>query len=357
MKFHHISPLSLAPLFLAAATPFLIAQDDGVDSIVDTDADTNTTISSQNRIVIRTLDGDGEHDEIVIEGESGDQAGLWKKIKDQLKESQIDEKTQNLVHEALEQANKKVHDAYRSAIILDENGERHEVELSNHGLADWVHQFGKKKPSIDSVWPDIAKALGRLGIDEETIKRARSLAESYSDPHKRHMIGVQCRKLDDILRSQMQLECGLVVEKVFPGTPAEEAGMEKHDILLEADNQPLNNVKDLIDAVQSAGIDEKQISVTFVRAGKKETRSMKTEPQGQHAFSRKAESFQQFGFPTPGQHPYQSWFDHYSSSSRAGDPSIEELEDTVASLQETIEELKDQIEEATAEENEVRQNQ
>jgi len=129
--------------------------------------------------------------------------------------------------------------------------------------------------SFEALWPQIAKGLKRAGIDPEAIKRARGFAEAYASPNKKHMIGVECHQIDEALRHQLGLEHGLVVKDVFQGTPAKEAGIEKFDILVEADDIQLAKVRDLVDAVQAAGVEDSKVNLVVLRKGEKQTISMK----------------------------------------------------------------------------------
>ena len=154
---------------------------------------------------------------------------------------------------------------FSSAIIVDDDG-HHKVKFSHYPLHDF-----------NAVWPHVAKALERVGVDKEKIKEARSLAETYISPDKRYKIGVECHKLDAALRSQLRLEHGLVVERVFGDSPAKKAGVKKHDILLKAGGQPLERVDDLVDSVQAAGVEDREVKLTLLREGKEEVFSVETE--------------------------------------------------------------------------------
>jgi C-terminal processing protease CtpA/Prc len=90
------------------------------------------------------------------------------------------------------------------------------------------------------------------------------------------MIGVECRPIDGALRHQLGIEHGVVVNDVFNDTPAKEAGIENHDILLDADGVALTEVSDLVDLVQAAGVEGSKVNLVVLRKGEKQTISMKT---------------------------------------------------------------------------------
>lgn len=90
-------------------------------------------------------------------------------------------------------------------------------------------------------------------------------------------IGVLTREVPPELRSQFSLPegFGLMIEEVMPGSPAEQAGLKMHDILLKLDDQQLVSMEQLMllvrakkkgDSVNLALISsgqEKQVSVTL----------------------------------------------------------------------------------------------
>jgi len=80
-----------------------------------------------------------------------------------------------------------------------------------------------------------------------------------------HWIGVLCRPADDVIRSHLKLDHGLVVDRVVPKSPAEKAGIQQHDILLSVDGKDLKTIVELLRAVKAA--ETKEVAVTLVREG------------------------------------------------------------------------------------------
>ncbi len=80
-------------------------------------------------------------------------------------------------------------------------------------------------------------------------------------------MGVLCGPVDDVVRAHIRMEegTGLVIQEVVPDSPAEEAGLKKHDILLRVDGEPLRSVAMLVDKVNSAG--DKGLKITWLRSG------------------------------------------------------------------------------------------
>lgn len=83
-------------------------------------------------------------------------------------------------------------------------------------------------------------------------------------------IGVSCDTAGDALKAQLGLENGLVVDSVVDDSPAT-GQIEAHDILLRAGETQLNELSDLVEAVQHAGENDESLEIQLVRGGKKMT--------------------------------------------------------------------------------------
>ena len=96
-------------------------------------------------------------------------------------------------------------------------------------------------------------------------------AEGQEDKLGDYWLGVSCRPADGALRTQLRLpeHRGLVVEHVVPESPAAEAGVKRHDVLLKAGETPLKALPDLIDAVEQAK--DSELPLELVRGGKRKT--------------------------------------------------------------------------------------
>lgn len=82
-------------------------------------------------------------------------------------------------------------------------------------------------------------------------------------------LGVQCRPIDEALRTHLGLaeSEGLVVEKTVPNSPADKAGLQRHDVLLSVDGKPLKSPLELIEAVNAA--EGKKLTLQYFRGGQK----------------------------------------------------------------------------------------
>jgi hypothetical protein len=82
----------------------------------------------------------------------------------------------------------------------------------------------------------------------------------------KYWIGIGCEPAGEALRAQLGVEQGLVATQVSQGQPAEKAGIQKHDLLLEFGDKKLSQVQDLIDAIDAA--EGKETTVLLMRHGK-----------------------------------------------------------------------------------------
>lgn len=297
--------------------------------------DHESASKSKAKIIIRTHNN-GDEDEMVIEADGKD------------------------AHDVLQQIDKRIQATDLAALWAQDGLDDIDIDLnlaSEDSRFPGFLNFGggsfSKPSSFDDHWRHVAKALKRSGIDEETIARVRSLAKAYADPHKRHMIGVQCEKLSGVVRSQLGLESGLAVQKVYEDSPAKEAGVKKHDILLKVDDEALRSVNDLVDAVQASGTEDATLTLTLLRQGEEHTLRVTPKPQKEAPMTPQ-DIFGGFGGgelhlpgglapqPVPPSLPKPPRADAlFGSDSRH--ETVEDLEETIAELKETIGDLKERI--------------
>ncbi len=104
-------------------------------------------------------------------------------------------------------------------------------------------------------------------VDKTLIDDTEGLLEAMEINPNRRWLGVICGPVEGVLRAQLDLpeDVGLVVQQVVPGSPAEQAGLRQHDILLAVDQKPLNSTKTLIQAIGDAG--ERELKLEWLRKG------------------------------------------------------------------------------------------
>ncbi len=86
-----------------------------------------------------------------------------------------------------------------------------------------------------------------------------------------YWIGLECHPLGEVVREHLGLKQGegLLVEQVVPKSPAAEAGIKRHDILLKAGKSRLTGVEPLVAAVERAK--DSPLTLELLRGGKKQT--------------------------------------------------------------------------------------
>ena len=110
---------------------------------------------------------------------------------------------------------------------------------------------------------------GKVLVNDTAPGAARVL------PAAKKWLGVACEPVTDVLRAHVDLPegTGLVVQQVVPDSPAEAAGLQQHDILMQAGGNKLTSVEDLISALNDAG--EVELSLVWLRKGDRLTKSVK----------------------------------------------------------------------------------
>lgn len=135
-------------------------------------------------------------------------------------------------------------ESFGKAIIIGPDGQRQEIEI---GAPEADGNNGMSILSLPAL---------------ESVFRADSIANSF-------YIGVNCDPADETLASQLKFEpnTGLVVKVVTPDSPAANAGLQPHDILLFADDRQLKSTGDLVKIVEQAGENKATFALELVRAG------------------------------------------------------------------------------------------
>jgi predicted metalloprotease with PDZ domain len=82
-------------------------------------------------------------------------------------------------------------------------------------------------------------------------------------------LGVSVKNLSDKMLKDLDLDSGVEVIKVYEGSPAQKAGLEKEDILISYDGKDIDSADDLVKYVGDTEIDQ-TASIQFLRDGKKQ---------------------------------------------------------------------------------------
>lgn len=139
----------------------------------------------------------------------------------------------------------------------------------------WVHAEDEPE-AVGQVQSVIEQAL-QSDTAGELREYLIETVQSVQNPSA-YWLGVTCIPASDALRSQLEIPAGegLVVVAVAPEGPAAAAGIEVHDVLLEAGSTLLSNVGDLVDAIEVAAEEEGVLAVEVIRKG--ETLEVEVEP-------------------------------------------------------------------------------
>lgn len=140
----------------------------------------------------------------------------------------------------------------------------------------WVHADDEQSDPVGQIQSVIEQALQSDAAGE--IRRYLEDSVSRVQNPSSHWLGVTCRPASAALRSQLKLAAdrGLVVIAVAPESPAAEAGVELHDVLIEAGSTVLTGVPVLVDAIEEAVEEEDTLHIELLRAG--EPMSVEVEP-------------------------------------------------------------------------------
>ena len=158
------------------------------------------------------------------------------------------------------------------------------VELKAGGLADLSGL--KLNDVLLSLGPEAAKTvpqarkilldLGKQALEVKLIRQGKPRRMSLVGPDHsfptevvQYWIGVPVSPVDATLRSHLSLlpaEAGLIAIDVVKGSPADQAAVQKNDILIAIDGKPLKTSASLIEQVQAT--QGKPVPLKILRAGK-----------------------------------------------------------------------------------------
>lgn len=141
-------------------------------------------------------------------------------------------------------------------VIIDANGKRKEFQFNgNHARV------------LQSVQ---GKSIDEAGETSDAEEKADQNHQALPEPEteERLVLGVQCEEASELLRTHLKLGSkGLVILEVRDETPAAEAGLQQHDILVSLNDTDLENLKQLIEAVSRS--DGAAVKLSFLRAGER----------------------------------------------------------------------------------------
>ena len=122
------------------------------------------------------------------------------------------------------------------------------------------------------------KEDGKKDVEKKNASTATAtILEWHSKNDRDYMIGLNSTAMGETLRSHLGIDKGaLVVEGVMDESPAELAGLQRHDVIIKANDASVRDQAALINAVQSAGKESKSLKLSIIRGGK--TQMIKVKP-------------------------------------------------------------------------------
>ncbi|HLW66184.1 MAG TPA: PDZ domain-containing protein [Gemmataceae bacterium] len=156
----------------------------------------------------------------------------------------------------------------------------------------------KQLASVDDLYKQL-KAAGEAPVPLKLLRSGKPVTIQIQPIYRvtlgpageqktEYYIGVNVDPLDDALRAQLGLQAGkgMLITDVIVNSPAEKAGVKKHDIILELSEKPIDKFEDLSKQVQANK--DKPTTLKILRAGKPisipiaaATRKVETSPPDQ----------------------------------------------------------------------------
>lgn len=99
---------------------------------------------------------------------------------------------------------------------------------------------------------------------------APPVTETPEDPTPRaQRLGLSLTPLPDAIRRELGIadEFGALVHDVMPGSPAQEAGIQPNDVILEAGAQPVEQPGDIAQAWEQARAEDRTLLMRLMRGG------------------------------------------------------------------------------------------
>jgi len=144
------------------------------------------------------------------------------------------------------------------------------LDLFNTSIPDYVNGSGVIINTAGEVIGLITHAY-KEGINQNLntaigISRMKPVIENLVNGRKMNYFGVVAEELTDELREEADSRIGICVTEVIPGSPAEQAGIRKGDILQIIERTPMNNVLTLRILLDEY-VEGDEMQVTMLRKG------------------------------------------------------------------------------------------
>lgn len=167
---------------------------------------------------------------------------------------EVAEKEDESVAEKAPQGDSKVK-LNGKVILIGPDGEKKEFDINDPKTATFLLEIGGDKD-----------AEGMSDSEDAETEKGPAASEDVK-LEERFVIGVQCEDASEVLRAHLGIaDKGVVINDVREETPADEAGLQKYDVVLKINDKELLSREDLINSVlESEG---KKLELAIIRAGK-----------------------------------------------------------------------------------------
>lgn len=128
--------------------------------------------------------------------------------------------------------------------------------MSQHKAGDKLKLEVMRNGQEKQMTVTLAKRPSNFSQEEEERGRNNGDRSYYGTRRKATaFLGVQTEEMDQETRNREagSARAGAVIVKVWPDTPAEQAGLREGDVITKVDDQPISNPEELREAIQNAG--------------------------------------------------------------------------------------------------------
>ena len=113
---------------------------------------------------------------------------------------------------------------------------------------------GLKKAGDKELPLTLLRSGGRITLQVQPLVQV-TVSPVHKSIRREYWIGVSVTAIEPVLRAQLRLpqNHGVIVNQVYPDSPAAKSGIALHDIIVEVDGSPITDPNDLAKMVQAKG--------------------------------------------------------------------------------------------------------
>ena len=238
---------------------------------------------------------------IVLRGEGVEAEKMIADLEKQLENSKLDTETRNKILAQVRKAMNKEMDGKAQTlqvevdahgeghgekkvtvqtngkvVMVDENGKKHEFELKSGKPMVWKPSSGGEHMDLNIVQVDpnlhmqklheeVIKQLRENGVDQSVIEKITKNLHKQMGDHMGAMAAVGSPQYRLGIALEENQDGKLVVNAVTDGSPATEGGVKEGDVIVSVNDDEVEELSTLIDAVQKAGKKDKSVHLKIMR--------------------------------------------------------------------------------------------